>query len=326
MSIATLLIAPPAAAQAPRAERTAAQRETARALMQNGDRHFAAGDHRAAAAAYAAADRIMDVPTTALALARARERLGLLVEAADALARARRHPETPGEPRALREARDEAKRLDAELAKRIPRLVPQVEGPSSDTPLTLSVDGSAVVAEAARAPQRVNPGEHVLRMEAAGFLPAEATVRVEEGEQRQVKLVLRADPKARSESSGGPKPTAREQAGETPATKGPTLSTLSIAALSAGVTNLALGLAFGVVALQRSDALEARCGGTVCPEAERGAQRDIDRMATVSNAAWALTAIGLGTAAVSIGLDLTSDDGQVAVGLGPGSGRIQVRF
>ena len=68
-----------------RAEPTAGDKETARSLMDEGDRKFAAKDFKGALDAYQGAHAIMGVPTTGIEVAKAQEALGLLVEARDTL-------------------------------------------------------------------------------------------------------------------------------------------------------------------------------------------------------------------------------------------------
>src|SRR5436190_23509399 len=56
-----------------RAEPSAADKETARSLMDEGDRKFAAKDYKGALDAYQGAHAIMGVPTTGLEVAKAQE-------------------------------------------------------------------------------------------------------------------------------------------------------------------------------------------------------------------------------------------------------------
>lgn len=60
---------------------SAAERDTARSLMDEGDRMLTSGKLREAMERYRAAHAIMHVPTTGVELARVQARLGLLVEA-----------------------------------------------------------------------------------------------------------------------------------------------------------------------------------------------------------------------------------------------------
>ena len=79
--IAVLLVAAVAAVTPAANAQSAADRETARALMKRGDTAFDAADYRAALEAYETAHGIMQVPSTGVALARTQEKLGLLLEA-----------------------------------------------------------------------------------------------------------------------------------------------------------------------------------------------------------------------------------------------------
>ena len=90
---------------------SAADRETARTLMATGDGKLKDGDLDGALEAYRGADEIMGVPTTALAVGRVYARMGKLIQAVDALSRARRHPVDGSEPEAFRQARAEAAKL-----------------------------------------------------------------------------------------------------------------------------------------------------------------------------------------------------------------------
>jgi hypothetical protein len=101
LALALAVASPAAAAPTPP---SATQKETARGLMEAGDAKLAAGDIAGALHAYRSADAIMGVPTTSFAVARALVQLGQLVEAADAVARVRRHPLAPGEPAAFTRA------------------------------------------------------------------------------------------------------------------------------------------------------------------------------------------------------------------------------
>src|SRR5579884_1405121 len=85
-------------ARSARADPTAADRETARALMDDGRALREKNDLRGALQRFKAADDIMHVPTTALEVARTQIPLGLLVEARDTIARIRLMPAKPGEP------------------------------------------------------------------------------------------------------------------------------------------------------------------------------------------------------------------------------------
>ena len=85
-------------------EATAGDKETARFLMDDGDRKLRVGDYRGALDAYIAADKIMRVPTTGIAVGRVQEKLGRLLEARDTWLRVARYPVKLDEPEPFTEA------------------------------------------------------------------------------------------------------------------------------------------------------------------------------------------------------------------------------
>src|SRR5687768_9838148 len=93
------------------AQPSAADKETARSLMNQGDTARDEQDYRAALKAYEAADAIMRVPTTGLAVARMHEKLGQLLEARDKALAVARIPAGATEPAAFTTARNEAEQL-----------------------------------------------------------------------------------------------------------------------------------------------------------------------------------------------------------------------
>ena len=96
MTVDTAVLTASLAARAAHADPNAADRETARELMQQGRDLRDKNDLKGALQRFKAADDIMHVPTTALPLAQVQADLGLLVEARDTLASSlRRTPEKP---------------------------------------------------------------------------------------------------------------------------------------------------------------------------------------------------------------------------------------
>src|SRR5262245_30778641 len=107
-------------------EPSAAEKETARRLMDQGKTALAHNDFDAAIAAYTKASELVHVPTTTLALARAHLAAGHLVEARDAALDATRLPERPGEPSAQPAARASAHELEQQLKARIPTVMVKI--------------------------------------------------------------------------------------------------------------------------------------------------------------------------------------------------------
>src|SRR5262249_51365577 len=113
------------------ADPTPAEKETARGLVEEGDRRLEAHDLPGALKAYEAAHAIMGVPSTGVEVAKTLDKLGRLTEARDLALGIAQGPPKPGEPRAFIAARAEAEKLADAIASRIPALVIEVRGAPS---------------------------------------------------------------------------------------------------------------------------------------------------------------------------------------------------
>ncbi len=102
------------------AQPSAADKETARTLIGEGQKKFNAEDYQGALISWKGADDIMKVPTTGLRVGKAYEKVGKLVEALDVWLRVMRSQPKPGESKLFAKAREEAKGLAAAVTKRIP--------------------------------------------------------------------------------------------------------------------------------------------------------------------------------------------------------------
>lgn len=185
LALAGLLFASPA-----RAEPSSADKDTARALLKEGDEKFASHDFSGALKAYQAANAIMQVPTTALPLARAQIERGMLVEARDTLLQITRFPREAKEPEAYGKARDEAGPLAQKLSDRIPSIAITVEGPPSGAAVEVTVDGAVVPAGALGTPRKVNPGGHTITGAAAGFKSFSKSLALKEGDSEKFTIKL----------------------------------------------------------------------------------------------------------------------------------------
>lgn len=245
------LLAPAAEAQP-----TAADRETARALMEEGRARTAADDPAGALRAFEAAHAIMGAPTTGLEVARTQAALGRLVEARDTALQVTRMPASPGEPAPFTRARAAAGQLVEQLRGRIPSLRVELRGAREGTPVSVAVDGAAVPRTALAAPRKVNPGEHQIVVRARGYRDERRTVRVAEGEVLPVAITL----VAREEPAAGARP-AEPRGERTPAWVWGTGG--------AGVAALAIGAGFAVDFASAQRAIDEDCppdayGDRVC--------------------------------------------------------------
>src|SRR5688572_16666736 len=169
------------------AQPSAAQKETARGLMAEGRELREQGDLQSALSRFAAADSIMNVPTTGFEMAATQAELGKLVEARETLRRVLALPQSPDDPEPFHEARSKARALDQRLQSRIGALHFVVTGVAASETLSLTVDGEAVPIAARGLPFRVNPGKHVVVGRAGG---REAKVEIDALESRTVKVEL----------------------------------------------------------------------------------------------------------------------------------------
>ncbi len=294
--LAVLLLAIPASATTP------AERETARQLMQRGDRALAAGDTAAAADSYRKADALVGVPTTSLALGKVELSRGNLVEALDAFGRARRYPVKDETPTVLVEAKNEAARLDKETAARVPTVLLEVEG--VDAELSVEVDG-VPYGLVGSTPLKLNPGEHSLEVTADGYFPTTVQVTVAERQRITERIQLEKRPTPPAEGSTSEVRVSTEDDGIQPWT---------IAGLSVGGAALVVAGITGGVALSKTSALRDRCGGDLCPDAERSAHDELITLSNVSNAMWVVGGLVTAAGVASLIIDLSADEGdEVAI-------------
>jgi hypothetical protein len=290
--LASMLVATVASA-AP----TAADRETARTLMDQGRDLRDKGDLQEALKRFKAADDIMHVPTTALALAKTQAALGLLVEARDTLAASRRIPEKPTDPQPFKVARAEADRLDTTLAGRVPALTITVQGATPSDRLTLAVDGVPVPAAMSGLPLSVDPGHHVVVAKTAGG-EGHQEVDVKEGEQKPVGVTLVA-----TAAPPPPEEPAKPPPTETPPapvrSHSPTVVTW--VGIGVGVAGVAMGTITGVLSMSKKSTLQSECTKDVCtsPSADSDLS-SANTLATLSDVGFAVAGAGAVVAIISL--------------------------
>jgi hypothetical protein len=324
--VAAALLVGPGLARA--AGPTAADRETARTLMDRGDGLAAKKDLAGALAAYEAADALVHVPTTGIEVAKTRAALGRLVEARDAALSVARAPAVKGEPAAQGKARAEAATLAAELAPRIPSLAIAVVGPADDAPLEVSFDGVAVPAAAARLPRKLDPGKHVVTVACEGFASARLEVDLVEGAEatRSVSLARATDASPAPPAAAPPAPPPPPSEPRASSSAWPAVMW---AGFGVGAAGLAVGGIAGGLSLARVSTLDGACDAMKrCPPA---AQPDIDagkRLALASDIGFGVGVLGVAVGVVAIVVQRSGPPAKAASGLaitpsiGPGSAGI----
>ncbi len=266
---ACLAIATPASAQ------SAADRETARSLMDQGDDLRSKGDLKAALQRFQAANEIMHVPTTAIEVARTQASLGQLVEARDTLAQIMSSVPSRGEPPQFRDARLEAQKLDASLEPRVPTVTVTVSGAKEGSTVSLSVDGVAVPAAVIGLPRRLDPGHHVM-IATTSTQEGRAEIDVAEGEKKDVSITLATVAK--------PTPIAPAAVEEQPPPppESHRSDVLPIVFFAIGGASLVAGGITGVMELSQQNSLATTCPNHVCPPSQYGALDTASTLATIS--------------------------------------------
>jgi hypothetical protein len=311
------------AANARAGEPTVAEKETARRLMDRGYDRLEDADLEGALEAFRGADDIMRVPTTSLALGEVQLKLGMLLEAVNALRRAARYPVRDDEPEAFATARSRARELDFQIAKRIPAIRVIVKGGPADD---VKVDGVAIADESVGMPFRVNPGQHVITAERAGYETATATISVEEPHTERVVLELVPSPHAERPEPAEVDPTPAGASEEA-------LPAWLLPAVGFGVSGagLIVGAITGGLSLSQTNELEKACGPRPCSESHRDDYDEVIALANASNVGFAIAGAGAAVGVVGLVLWLVGDDEEAGdetarLELGPGGVGLQLRF
>jgi hypothetical protein len=260
---ATQLLALAAASSAFAAGPTAADKDTARALMAQGADLRDKNDLKGALQSFQAADAIMHVPSTSLEVAKTEAALGQLVEARDAALTAARYPVKPGEPKPFVEARKDAQAMSDDLETRIPSLQITVKNAPDGVQPKVDVDGVVIPQAAIAFPRKVNPGHHVVTA-IAGDSHAQTEVDVKEREVKGVLLDLPAVAAAPPPVASNNTPPEQQKSIEPdhPKKKFPVIS---IIGFGVGVAGVAVGTVTGLMSLSKTSSLKDQCPNNQCP-------------------------------------------------------------
>jgi hypothetical protein len=267
---------------------SSAERETARSLMQDGDRLREAGDDAEALVRYQSAHALMHVPTTGLALAQAQAKLGLLVEARGTLMEVLGTTAAPGEPPVFATARKAAAQLASELEPRVSTLETRVNPASA--PYTLQIDDITLPSAARAVPFKTNPGPHSVHVRAPGFEPQTRRLQLFEGATEQLTFELQpeaAPPTPVSQPSAAAIDAPTDDPGASGRTRG-------FIALGVGAAALAAGLVTGGLSWATTADEKKRCTSDgACDSARADALQRANTLANVANVTLPLGVLGV---------------------------------
>jgi hypothetical protein len=337
-NVASLLVA--IALLAPRSSlaQSASDRETARALMQEGDQRRDKKDFRGALERYQAADALVHVTTTGLEVGRTQIELGLLVEAREKLLEVARVPAKPGDAAVLAQARATALLLSDSLEPRIPGLRVAVRGAPDTANLAVSVDGVAIPTAALIAYRKLNPGHHSI-VARYGAAERKDDVTLKESENRELTLDFSSEPPAAIGAAvPSSPPVSATTATPEPAggSRGP-WKTLEFVGFGVGGAGIIAGSITGVLAFTHASAaknIPASQGGCVNDQCGPATHSDIDASkldGTLSTVSFIVAGAGVALGVTSLLLGRTTPkDSEPRAGwnlwLGPAAGGVAGTF
>jgi hypothetical protein len=304
--VATLPVFVPSVAQAD--EPSAVDAETALQLFKDAKSLREKGDLRSALEKFRAAYALVETPLTALELGRTYIALGQLIEAREALLAVARMPPRKNESAKSVEARAESERFAAELRPRLASVT--LRAPmrgASEPPSRVTVDGLLVPAATLGNPRLVNPGKHIIVLE-AGSQVVRNEVELREGESRELDLVLPPHPDAPPQASplvpppqtSPPPPVpSPSPAAEKPATHDTARKATILAGFGTAAVSVAVGSISGILTLSRAGSLKDACTPDGrCPATSQSDLDSASTLGTVSTVMFgvALVGVAVGTA------------------------------
>ena len=287
-----LLLASSAASAASAAEPDEKTKAAARQLAQDGARALAAGRDSEAQDLLDRAYELYPAPTIAVLEARALERLGRLVEAAEHYEKARRSPLVANGSDAFRNAVAEADREVHDLRPRIPQLTITIDGvPPDRAELDVELDGAQVPRELIGVRRPVDPGEHRITARVGTGPQVERVVQLSERQDQRVVLAVTALQEPAGMIAAQASPAVE------PARDGSAQRTWGWLSLGIGGAGLATGLVGGFIMLDEKSKLDEVCAPT-CPAESEGDLEAFRSARTVSFIGYGVGIVGLGAGAL----------------------------
>jgi hypothetical protein len=289
-------------------------RHAARELAREGVRRIDRGDYAGGLDLLERAYELVPAPTIRLFQARALDKLGRMLQAAERYEQVRRTKLDPGAPEAFSKAVADAELELSALRKRIPRLVVNVVGGASAAAVEL--DGRPVPPALIGIERPMDPGDHSI-VARRGARETERRITLAEGSREVVVLDL-SGPDAAPGSS--PSPASKEGDGSAQRTVG-------WVSLGVGIAGVATGVTFALIASGKQSDLDAVCAGSRCPA---GTEDEIDAF----ERARTLSLVGYGVGIVGVGLGttllITAPKNHHRAGIspfvGPGAAGVRGRF
>ena len=254
-------------------------RATARALGQEGQQALDNKSYATAEDRFKRADKLVHAPTLELGLARALAAEAKYVEAQETYNRIIREGLPPGAPDAFKHALEDAKKeVDTVSPKLGSVLITVKSANGTDIPdPKVFLDDKPINAASLGVKRAIDPGPHVLRVQADGYKASEMRFAVLEGGAATEGVILDKDmtPVAAATPAPGVVPAATPTPATTPGQTAPAAATadtgappkksiLPYVAFGVGGAGLVLGAITGLVAIGDHSAINKDCGGSTC--------------------------------------------------------------
>lgn len=277
---------------APAFAQSDADKLTARELAREAQDALEKKDFATAADRFGRADSLFHAPTLVLGLARAQVGLGKLIAAQENYNKILREKLPPGAPEPFVQAVEEAKKELQAITPQIPWVIVKLDGPQESK---VKVDGDDLPSAAVGVKRAIDPGKHVVRAEAKGFLPAEKEFTVAAGTTETVDLKLLPAPQQTSPDLSG---SSGLSSSPVPASSGglfPHQETVGIIALGLGSAGAVVGVVTGALAIgKRSDLVDAGCSDTGgCPASQKDALGSYHTLGTLSTIGFIGAGVGV---------------------------------
>lgn len=280
-----------------RAQRTAADLESARQLYNQGIAMRDAGDMQGALEKFRAAHALGNTPVTGVELCKTHAALGQPVEAREVCLGVGRIPPSPQETQRSEEARAEAARIAEEVKARIGSIRLRLVGVPPGREPVVTVDGVVVPPAALGEPRAVNPGNHVVTARVGDGPETRAQLPTREGEHRDLELTVYPG------QDTGPTPAMPLRPGEGPESPPPPKKSKSGLAIGsfivAGVAGV-IGIAGGLAAMDAKSELDDRCPQNRCGREDHDTLDSGRAWGHVSTAAFVVGGIALTVGLVSL--------------------------
>ncbi len=278
---------------------SAADKATARHLMDAADRMVEEKRFADALRAYEGAHAIMHVPTTGIEVAKTQALLGRLVDARQTAYDVVRMPAADGEPKAFAAARKEAAELEAQLAKRIPTVTVEPPGNIDVGLLKTTIDDEPVPKENIGLPYRLDPGRHTLKVDAPGRRTFTRELTLSEGTSTTIKPELEGN----GSTSGATSPSTSPLG----------LPPLAIAGLGAAGLGVGVGTITGLVSLDQASTAKDKCGPDPknCDPAAESAIDSSKTYGWISTISFAIAIAGASVATYALFFDKDTKTGGV---------------